>query len=83
MRVNTVQAPALLRLLMPAGSVVTLEDLLRDPRDRTQELECQVLYLARDDDSTVTLPSRQTVIQVGDRLLLVGRGERRARTHPA
>jgi len=76
-RVNAAQAPALLRLLMPAGPTVMLGDLLRDPRDRAQALECQVLYLTRDDDSTVTLPPPQTPIQAGDQLLLVGRGAAR------
>ncbi len=75
--VNAAEAPALLRVLPPAGPTVMLGDLLRDPRDRAQELECQVLYLTRDDDSTVTLPPRQTSIQVGDRLLLVGRAAAR------
>jgi voltage-gated potassium channel len=50
---------------------------MRDPHDRSRELECRVLYLAREDDSTVVLPHRRTPIQAGDRLLLVGRGAAR------
>lgn len=72
------QAPALARMLaMPASPQVPLGDLLRDPHDRSRELECQALYLTRADDSTVTLPHRHTPIQTGDRLLLVGRGAAR------
>jgi len=77
-RVAADQAPALLRLLsVPAGPPVTLGDVLFDPHDRAQELECRVLYLARADDSTVMLPHRHTPIQAGDRLLLAGRGAAR------
>jgi Trk K+ transport system NAD-binding subunit len=74
-RIDADQAPALLhQLATPAGPKVLLGDLLRDPHDRSQELEGRVLYLARADDSTVMLPHRHTLLQAGDRLLLVGRG---------
>lgn len=77
-RVDANQASALLRLLSaPAGPPVSLGDVLLDPHDRAQELECRVLYLARADDSTVMLPHRHTPIQAGDRLLLAGRGAAR------
>lgn len=76
--VDSDQAPALVRLLSaPAGPPVTLGDVLLDPHDRAQELECRVLYLARADQSTVMLPHRHTPIRAGDRLLLAGRGAAR------
>jgi voltage-gated potassium channel Kch len=77
-RVDADQAPALLhQLTTPAGFSVPLGDLLCDPHDRSHELECRVLYLARADESTVMLPHRHTPIQAGDRLLLVGRSAAR------
>ena len=77
-RVDALQAPALLGLLGSASPPpVPLGELMRDPHDRSRELECRVLYLAREDDSTVVLPHRRTPIQASDRLLLVGRGAAR------
>ena len=74
-RVNADQAPALAHALaMSAGVAVPLGNLLLDPHDRSQELECQALYLTRADGSVVMLPHRHTPIQAGDRLLLVGHG---------
>ena len=74
-RIDADQAPALLHALAsPAGGSVPLGDLLLDPHDRSWELECRALYLARANDSTVMLPHRRTPVQPGDRLLLVGRG---------
>jgi Trk K+ transport system NAD-binding subunit len=77
-RVDAAQAPVLLGLLGSASPPpVPLGELMRDPHDRSQEIECRVLYLARADESTVMLPHRHTPIQEGDRLLLVGRGAAR------
>lgn len=77
-RIDADQAPALLcALTSPAGISVPLGDLLLDPHDRSQELECRALYLARANDSTVMLPHRRTPVQPGDRLLLVGHGAAR------
>ena len=77
-RVDAEQAPALLSVLERTGSGVALGDLLLDPHDRSRELECRVLYLARADDSTVMLPHRHTPIRAGDRLLVVGHGAARS-----
>lgn len=77
-RIDAEQAPALLNLLERTGSGVALGDLLLDPHDRSRELECRVLYLARADDSTVMLPHRHTPIRAGDRLLVVGHGAARS-----
>ncbi len=69
------QAPALLhRLSASADLSVPLGDLLLDPHNRSRELECRVLYLARADESTVMLPHRHTPVLAGDRLLLAGHG---------
>ena len=77
-RIDADQAPALLhQLAAPTGLSVPLGDLLLDPHDRSRELECRVLYLARADDSTTMLPHGYTPVQAGDRLLLVGRGAAR------
>lgn len=73
-RVDAVQAPALLALLKSASPLpVSLGELLRDPQDRSQDLDCRVLYLAREENLIMVLPHRHTALQAGDRLLLVGR----------
>ncbi|MCB1778036.1 MAG: NAD-binding protein, partial [Candidatus Competibacteraceae bacterium] len=80
-RIDAAQAPALLKWLKLSRVPMPLGDLLRNPHDRTQELGCRVLYLAREDDTTVMLPHRHTTTQAGDQLLLVG--SREARGHLA
>jgi len=80
-RVNAREAPALFSLLMPAGPEVTLEALLRDHGRRDQALECEVLYISRDDGSNTLLPAGNYAVRPGDELLLVGR--RPARSHLA
>ena len=77
-RINAQQAPALFRLLMPAGPVVTLEALLRDHSEREHSLECEVLKVVRDNDSSTLLPAGSYAVQAGDELLLVGTREARA-----
>ena len=74
-RINAENAPALFRLLMPAGPIVNLGSLLQDPADRARPLECEVLYIMRDDDGTVLLPDSDQDVRVGDQLLLVGTRE--------
>jgi hypothetical protein len=64
----------LLNRLRPTDPTVALGDLLRNPHDRNQPLECRVLYLTRADESAVLLPHAHTAIRDGDNLLLVGRG---------
>ncbi|MBE2295754.1 MAG: NAD-binding protein [Phycisphaerales bacterium] len=70
--VDARQAPALLEWLSHNAQTISLGDLLCDPHDRSQDLACRVLYLKRDDGSTVMLPHRRTPIQAGDQLLFVG-----------
>ncbi len=70
-RVNVSRAPAIYRRLM-RGASVRLEDLLRAPHRRDEALDCEVLFIDRDDDAHLILPSPSTEIRAGDELLLVG-----------
>lgn len=75
-RVNLARSPALHRRLMQ-GEHLTLDTLLRSPTDRSSALDCEVLYLDRDDDDHLLMPAGSTVLRPGDELLLAG--TRRAR----
>ena len=70
-RVNLSRAPALYRRLM-RGETITLERLLRSPADRSIALDCEVLYLDRDDDDHVMTPAPDEKIRPGDELLFAG-----------
>ncbi len=70
-RINLSRAPALYRRLMK-GQTVTLDMLLRSPSDRARRLDCEVLFLDRDDDDHVLMPAPETTIRAGDELLLAG-----------
>ncbi|MGD9870710.1 MAG: TrkA family potassium uptake protein [Thauera sp.] len=70
-RINLSRAPALYRRLM-RGETITLERLLRSPSDRSRGLDCEVLYLDRDDDDHLLMPAPGTNIRAGDELLLAG-----------
>ena len=54
-----------------ASGTARLGDLLRDPDDREQQLDCVVLLLQRGDES-MSAPDDDTVLQLGDRLLVAG-----------
>lgn len=71
-RINLSRAPALHRRLM-RGETITLGMLLRSPSDRERTLDCEVLFLDRDDDDHVLMPAADTRIRAGDELLLAGR----------
>jgi len=60
------------------GSSPILGDIMRDPRDRRQTLECIPLMLARQRRSVV-LPEPATALKAGDRLLWCGRYRARRR----
>jgi len=66
---DTTDAPALAAWL--ATGEALLGDLLRDPQDREQALGAVVLILLRGDQEVVA-PGPDTVLQVGDRMLLAG-----------
>jgi hypothetical protein len=56
---------------MRSGSI-ELGELLRAPHDRNEPIPCTVLYLFRDDDDHILMPSEETEIRPGDELLFVG-----------
>ncbi|MCP5197809.1 MAG: NAD-binding protein [Gammaproteobacteria bacterium] len=66
------QAPALLNRLSTVSAPIASGELLRDPHDRSLELGCRALYLAREDGATVMLPHRHTPVRIGDQWLFVG-----------
>jgi voltage-gated potassium channel len=53
------------------GGIVTIRDLLRDPWQREQVLNCIVLLIRRDDEPLL-LPDPGTPLRSQDRLLLCG-----------
>ena len=59
---------------------VCLADLLRDPRDRSQDLAIVALAMFRDGKRTMA-PRDDTLLQVGDELLLAGRVRDKAALH--
>lgn len=59
------------------GFTITLDMLLRDPRDRERRLQAIPLLLVRDD-SLQLLPALDQRVRRGDRLLLCGRIETRS-----
>ena len=70
-RINLGEAPALYRQLM-RGEKIRLCDAFMKPTARDQPLECQVLQMNRDDDSSSLLPDCNIELRPGDELLLVG-----------
>ncbi|HRP25814.1 MAG TPA: NAD-binding protein [Thauera sp.] len=70
-RINLSRAPALHRRLM-RGETITLEMLLRSPTDRRDALDCEALFLDRDDDDHLLVPAGSTRIRAGDEILLAG-----------
>lgn len=64
-------APAV-RAAIDKGDPVNLEELYRDPRNRDQRLDCFALLIKRDEEHLLA-PSESTQVQVGDRILFVGR----------
>jgi Trk K+ transport system NAD-binding subunit len=74
-RLDDAEAPVLQSRL--AGRSLSLADLLRDPRDRAHHLDIVVLALFRNGERTMA-PRGDTLLQVGDHLLLAGRLRDRA-----
>jgi voltage-gated potassium channel len=68
--IDELQAPALCDADR-RGISVTLEHLLRDPRDRHERLPIIVLLVLHNDSRT-SLPDAEQFIHAGDRLLLCG-----------
>lgn len=53
---------------------VSLDCLLRDPRDRDERLACVPLYLSRANGEEILLPEETELLTPGDTLLWCGRG---------
>lgn len=70
-RLNAMHAPALYRRLMK-GQRVELGSVLRAPDGRDDLLDCEALYLLRDDDDHLTTPARDVALRPGDALLFAG-----------
>lgn len=68
--IDSQEAPAVVRWLRHHD--LCLGDLLRAPDDRDTFVEATVLTLVRDGES-IHMPSEDTLLQVGDELLLAGR----------
>jgi len=71
--INADTTPAVCELLHQ-HQTVTLDCLLRDPRDRRQRLACIPLYLVRANGEEVLLPEETEALEIGDTLLWCGRG---------
>jgi len=71
-RINLTRAPALYRRLM-RGETITLDQLLHSHANRYEYLDCEVLYIARDNGDELLVPAATTPIHPGDELLLAGR----------
>ena len=76
--ISTKQTPAVTHLLRK-GTTVTVQNLLRDPRDPATPLPCVALYLKHHDNQERLLPEDDTPLQIGDQLLFCG--QESAETH--
>lgn len=69
LRINAVEAPMITRRLA-AGRCISLEALLRDPRERTRQLPVLALMLKRDGAGPLLMPGAEITLAPGDELLL-------------
>jgi hypothetical protein len=65
-------APACVDFLRRSENTLRLDHLLRDPDNREAYLACVALMIARDDAPGLTMPSPETPLKIGDRILLAG-----------
>lgn len=70
-RINLSRTPALYRRVT-GGASITLGALMSAPHDRNEQLQCEVLYLYRDNDDHILLPRPDVEVRAGDELLMVG-----------
>jgi len=70
-RVNLSKATALYRRLM-RGETISLGMVLRSTTQADTYLDCEVLFLERDDDDHLLMPAHDTPLRPGDELLLAG-----------
>ena len=55
--------------VLKQGEIVKLADLMRDPWEREEELNCLCLFIQRHNDK-ILLPPPETELKLGDRLLV-------------
>jgi Trk K+ transport system NAD-binding subunit len=72
-------APAVASLIN-SGSTLTLEALLRDPRNRDQHLRCVVLVLRRGQQRHM-MPAASMALKTDDELLIVATSDAERRIH--
>ncbi|MCG3144330.1 MAG: hypothetical protein HONDAALG_01749 [Gammaproteobacteria bacterium] len=70
-RVDVAEAEAVVPWLRSQPASVRLADLLHDPRQRRESLQCEALLLLRAGKETV-LPAHETTLAEGDQLLFAG-----------
>lgn len=75
---SSTDAPAIHRAMIDDHAAVTIEALLRDPRDRTRPLHAVPLLLKHDTGITLAPPT-DTTLKPGDELLLAGTNSARQR----
>ena len=81
-RLSAADAHAVHRTLILGEATVTVDDLLRDPRDRSRALHAVPLLLARGDAITLAPPGT-LALQAGDELLFAGSNAARERLRQA
>lgn len=70
--IDEAQTPAVYQALQEGGTV-TIDDLLRDSRERSEYLSCLPLLLVRKGQEKMLFPDAAERIETGDRLLFAGR----------
>ncbi|MEN8168718.1 MAG: NAD-binding protein [Pseudomonadota bacterium] len=71
--VDESDAPALIPELAQ-GEQILLGDVLRDPRDREQSLDCLSLLLVRRNHEALLFPGDEVQLEPGDEILFSGKG---------
>jgi len=70
--VDDEDSPALMQALSEDRKIM-LGELLRDPRDREQALNCIPLLLLRRNHEELLFPADDVVVEAGDEILLSGK----------
>ncbi len=66
-------ASALMEMLRN-GNIITLGEILRDPRDREHHLAC-VPMVIQSERRTIVMPALSHILEAGDKILLCGHNE--------
>jgi hypothetical protein len=70
-RIDEAETPAVYEALQDGGKV-TVDDLLRDSRERNQRLSCLPLLLMRRNGEETLFPEETALLEPGDQLLFGG-----------